>query len=455
MSVHAEMAAFVSERTGIELSRGGIDRTLQSVSLRRQKELGLTARAYLTLLASERSSELERLVNAITVGYTWFFRDPGQFATLEALLGSELATGRKVRIWVPACSTGEDPYTVAFIAARSGRQVEILATDLNSNSVEHAQRGVYSAWSVRDVDPRFAGNFVRRSDGKFEVRPEIRERVTFAQHNLIERAPTPSDATGWDIVLCRNVLIYFEREVALGVLESLTRALSRDGYLVLGASEVVCEVPNGLNACYVANRLVFRRGERARASGNSELRMPARDWLMQPATQAHPARVVSALPTSASALSDSVPPPAQAAVPELERELSAGHQLLEAGDVAAARARYLAALERDSTRADAHMYVGVARYLCGEVERALHHLRAALFLDDGLWPAAFYLALCHENSGHPAEALQGFRHVVRLDSRDRAARLPLGSVFDAWREDLCELARRRCQAAGSAQRQVG
>src|SRR6187402_2229938 len=198
MSVHAETAALVSERTGIELSRGGIERTLHSVALRRQKELGLTPRAYLALLAAERSPELERVVNAITVGYTWFFRDPGQFATISALLASELGAGGKVRIWVPACSTGEDAYTLAFVAAHAGRQVEILATDLNSNSVEHARRGVYSAWSVRDVEPRFAGNFLRRSDGKLEVRPEIRARVTFAQHNLIERPPVPTDAQVWD-----------------------------------------------------------------------------------------------------------------------------------------------------------------------------------------------------------------------------------------------------------------
>jgi tetratricopeptide (TPR) repeat protein len=180
-----------------------------------------------------------------------------------------------------------------------------------------------------------------------------------------------------------------------------------------------------------------------------------RDWLMQPATRAHPARVLSVLPTSARTLEDSVPPPAQAAAPELESNLSAGHRLIEAGELASARACYLAALECDPTRADAHMYVGVARYLCGELELSLHHLRAALFLDDSLWPAAFYLALCHENSGHPAEALQGFQHVVRIDSRDRAASRPLGPVFDAWREDLCALARRRCHAASQEQRQVG
>src|SRR6187401_2263488 len=115
MSVHAEISALVSERTGIELSRGGIDRTLQSVALRRQKELGLTPRGYLALLAADRSPELERVVNSITVGYTWFFRDPGQFATIAALLGTELGSGGKVRICVPACSTGEDAYTLAFI----------------------------------------------------------------------------------------------------------------------------------------------------------------------------------------------------------------------------------------------------------------------------------------------------------------------------------------------------
>jgi tetratricopeptide (TPR) repeat protein len=131
---------------------------------------------------------------------------------------------------------------------------------------------------------------------------------------------------------------------------------------------------------------------------------------------------------------------------DLDAQLGTGHRLLEDGDVAAARVAYLAATKLDPTRADALMYAGVACYLCGELEPALRHLRAALFLDDTLWPAAFYLALCHENSGHPLEALQAFEQVVRIDERERTRR-PLGSVFDAWREDLCELARRRVRVA--------
>jgi chemotaxis methyl-accepting protein methylase len=453
MSVHTELATFVSQRTGIELTRGGIDRALQRLAARRQQELGLTPRGYLALLKAERSPELERVVNSITVGYTWFFRDPGQLASVESLLATAGADRGKVRIWIPGCSTGEEAYSVAFLAAQAGKAVEILATDLNSLSIEHARRGVYGRFSVRDVDPRFVGSFSRRRDGSHEVRPEFRECVTFARHNLVERAPVPSDASGWDIVLCRNVLIYFERDVALGVLQSLTGALAAGGHLVLGASEVVCEVPNGLTACYVANRLAFRRGDALPPNDHGESGTWARDWLLQPATPAEPARVVSVFPAGA-ALAESVPP-ASSPPSDVERALGAGHRSIETGDVAAARTAYLEALRLDPVRADAHMYAGIAQYLCGEVEPSLHHLRAALFLDDGLWPAAFYLALCHENSGHPAEALQAFEQVVRLDARDREARRPLGSVFDAWREDLCELARKRVQAANASHQRAG
>jgi len=454
MSVQVELAAFVSERTGIELTRGGIDRALQSLALRRQKELGLTPRHYLALLKAERSAELERVVNSITVGYTWFFRDPGQLASVESLLGGAGAQGGKLRIWIPACSTGEEAYSVALLAAHAGKQVEILATDLNSQSVEQARRGVYGRWSLRDIDPRFVDRFSRRRDGSFELCREVRERVTFAQHNLVQRPPVPSDAATWDIVLCRNVLIYFERDVARGVLQSLTRALAPGGHLVLGASEVVCEVPDGLTACYVANRLVFRRGDGVQPSAAAESGTWTRDWLLEPALPAHPPRVVSVFPASGAVLAESVPPPSPAPS-DVERALAQGHHMIETGDVAAARTAYLEALRLDPVRADAHMYSGVAHYLCGEVEPALHRLRAALFLDDGLWPAAFYLALCHENSGHPAEALQAFQQVVRLDARERESRRPLGSVFDAWREDLCELARKRVNAANAAHRRTG
>jgi chemotaxis protein methyltransferase CheR len=454
MSAGRELSTFVSARTGIELTRGGIDRALDAYAARRQSELGLARSAYLALLASDRgAAELERLVNSITVGYTWFFRDPGQFAAIETLLLGELEQQSKPRIWVPGCSTGEDAYSLALIADRNERDVEILATDLNTRSIEHARRGIYGAWSVRDLDARFLSHLKRRRDKTFELDARFRERVTFARHNLIERPPLPSDAGGWDIVLCRNVLIYFEREVALQVLELLTRALAPGGYLVLGASEVVCEVPAGLQACYVAGRLAFRQNDAPASSAGRRSEPEPRDRLLAAVPPSHTPLVVSALPAAGAALRESAPPPPASS--ELERELATGHRLLETGDVAGARVAYLAALGRDPTRSDTRLYAGVARYLCGEIELALHDLRAALFLDESLWPAAFYLALCHENSGHPTEALQAYEHVLKIHDRQRGAHPALGSVFDAWREDLCAVARRRVQAASSEARRAG
>jgi chemotaxis methyl-accepting protein methylase len=444
MKPEHEIAEFVAARTGMELKRGGIDRALHSAVLRRQKELRLAPRAYLMLLQTESSGELERLVNSITVGYTWFFRDPGQLATVEALIAA--APRGRVRVWIPGCSTGEDAYSVSLIAGATGRDVEILATDVNSRSLEHARRAIYGAWSVRELDARFATQLKRRPDG-LEVAPDVRQRVSLARHNLIERPPVTSDGAGWDVILCRNVLIYFDRDVALRVLDTLARSLAPGGHLVLGASEVVCEVPRDLDACYVAGRLVLRRRDPEHAL--AAVPPLQRDWLVPPPRADHSARLLSVFPVPATRISDTVPKSVPAPS-DAERALAAGHQLIESGDAAGAVIAYADAIRADRTRADAHMYAGVARYLAGDVELAMHDLRAALFLDDTLWPAALYLGLCHENSGHPAEALLAFEHVVRIDDRGGTARRSFEALFDTWREDLCALARQRVRGARGA-----
>jgi chemotaxis protein methyltransferase CheR len=458
MNAARDLGSFVSARTGIELTRGGVDRALAAYAVRREHELGVTREAYLAHLGSESgNAELERLVNSITVGYTWFFRDPGQLAAIEALVAGELARPGRVRLWVPGCSTGEDAYSLAFIADHVGREVEILATDLNTQSLEQARRGIYGAWTVRDLDPRFGAHFTRR-DKRFEVSSRVRESVTFARHNLVDRPPVPRDAGSWHIVLCRNVLIYFEREVALRVLETLARALAPGGYLVLGASEVVCEVPSGLQAAYVAGRLVFRRIEPTPSASAGTTGTFARDWFDASPTPAPASGLVAAFPATGDVLRALTPPalePPLLETSDIERDLATGHRRIESGDVVGARSAYLDALRRDPTRADVHLYAGVARYLCGELEPAAHELRAALFLDDGLWPAAFYLALCHENGGHPAEALQAYEHVLRVHDRRPASHETSDTVFDAWRDDLSAVARRRVQAATAEARRAG
>jgi Flp pilus assembly protein TadD len=122
-----------------------------------------------------------------------------------------------------------------------------------------------------------------------------------------------------------------------------------------------------------------------------------------------------------------------------------GHEALDRSELSLAITEYELAVDQDSTHAEPHMYLGIALYLNGSIESALHELRAAAFLDAALWPASFYLAVCHEALGQLQEATREYRHVVRMAARGSQTKLP--RRHSAWHRDLLELAKTR---AGNA-----
>jgi tetratricopeptide (TPR) repeat protein len=211
------------------------------------------------------------------------------------------------------------------------------------------------------------------------------------------------------------------------------------GYLILGASEVVFEVPPQLDATYISGRLALRR------VGENGARHPSRPPL--PSLVPHAPRErwhapLPALPRAAASITERPPPPATAPL-SADALLARGHELLDRTELAAAVIEYELAVDQDATRAEPHMYLGIAHYLDGRIEPALHELRAAAFLDPELWPAAFYLAVCHEALGQLEEAAREYRHVVRIASRAHGAALP--RRHSAWHRDLLELARKRAR----------
>ena len=129
----------------------------------------------------------------------------------------------------------------------------------------------------------------------------------------------------------------------------------------------------------------------------------------------------------------------------VEGLMARGHDLLDRSELSCAITEYELAVDLDATQAEPHMYLGIALYLNGSIDAALHELRAAAFLDAELWPAAFYLAVCHEALGQLTEATREYRHVVRVASRARVADLP--RRHSAWHRDLLELARTRAGTA--------
>lgn len=434
MSARRGLDQLLEAYTGIEVARGGIDASVDTFLARRLPELGLASLdEYLPRLTAQ-GAELETLLNAITVTHTWFMRDPGQLAIISELLQSRAPTAAPLRVWIPGCATGEDPYSIAILAEQAGRAVEVLGTDINSAALLRAAAGRYGSWAVRDIVD-VERYFERGERASFRIYDRLKRQVRFSRHNLLEAAP----GAGFDVVLCRNVLIYISRERARGVVERLAESVTPGGYLLLGASEVVFEVPPQLDATYVAGRLALRRlPERAAAPAHHHSSLvphaPLKAWHAP----------LPALPRAAATIAEHPPAPVQAPL-SAEALMTRGHEALDRSELTLAITEYELAVDRDTTSAEPHLYLGIALYLNGSIETALHELRAAAFLDPALWPASFYLAVCHEALGQLEEATREYRHVVRVAAR--GAHTPLPKRHSAWHRELLELAKKRADSA--------
>ncbi|MDP2486467.1 CheR family methyltransferase [Pseudoalteromonas marina] len=200
-------------------------------------------KAYLTYLDTHKDQEFDAFINAITTNLTSFFREVHHFEFIKSELIPNLIKTNKdtkrVRIWSAGCSTGEEPYSLAMTlnnAFPSNWDVKILATDLDSNVLEKAQKGVYTAANVNGLDATHLKRwFLKSKDGEhYKVKDTLRERISFKRLNLLQDWPMKGP---FDLILCRNVVIYFDKETKDHLFKRYANILSDHGYLFLGHSE--------------------------------------------------------------------------------------------------------------------------------------------------------------------------------------------------------------------------
>jgi chemotaxis protein methyltransferase CheR len=210
---------------------------------RRLRETGHTdVGAYLDSLGRADSSEWQSFVNALTTNLTSFFREGYHFPVLAEHLRRLVATRGKASIWCAAASTGEEPYSLAITAIETlGARppVKIFASDIDTDVLAKARRAVYAMNSVESLEPdRLKRHFMRGTGGNsgmVRVRPEVSSLVEFGQVNLAAE-PWPFREP-FDVVFCRNVMIYFDTPTKAAVLERIHRALRPEGLLFVGHSE--------------------------------------------------------------------------------------------------------------------------------------------------------------------------------------------------------------------------
>lgn len=376
------------------------------------------------LRAPDRArEEATHLAARLTVGETSFFREQGHFeALMEHVVPARL--GRRVddapiRVLSIGCSSGEEPYSVA-IAARaalgaSAGRVLIQAIDANPTAIERARRGRYSPWALRSTTPELRERWFRRAQGAYELVTEIRESVLFEVRNLLD-----DDAAFWqlasaDVILCRNVLIYFSERQIEAAIARFSDVLDEGGVLFLGHSEMIRDLSGSFETLQSHGTFYHRR---TRAAART-----------RPAASAAADRHAEA---------DSNRNPLLAASPQM---------FGSAGGSPIHRDRTLAdatALFRQEKFADALALIDAVGADAGTERVTLELLRASILANLGSFAgveaacgrvleqdprcaAAYYLiGLCHEHRGHVEEAALHHRRAVEVDPAFSMSHLRLG-----------------------------
>ncbi len=198
-------------------------------------------------------AEIKELINALTTNHTYFMREPEHFKYLSEVILPYLEKNvkeRDFRIWSSACSTGEEPYTIAMIIAdyfenrKSGWDTKILATDISHKALEIAKRGIYDADEVEKLPLKWKLNYFKKiENGQYEVIKKIKDEVIFAPYNLMqENMPFKKK---FHLIFCRNVMIYFEKNTKDALIKRFFNHTENGGYLIIGLSESIDKNESG------------------------------------------------------------------------------------------------------------------------------------------------------------------------------------------------------------------
>jgi len=409
------LAPLVRARTGLAIADDMLGRAIRQRLRERQEG---DAEAYMARILDDEG-EFADLLDLLVIPETWFFRDPQAIAHAARFAQERHArSGAPVRLLSLPCSTGEEPYTLAMALFDTGlpaQAFQVTAVDINEPSLERARRGLYGRNSFRARDLGFRDRYFDAEGDRQRLAERVRNQVRFRQGNILQLGSL-RDGAPFDVVLCRNLLIYFDDQTQGRALSHLAALMHDDGLLCVGSSEMVSAMRHGFASLGVAHASALVKRQAAVAD-------PARPHPPAAAPRRKAAvRTPPAPPLPARLRARSTPAPAPVTpVARSAQPLEEAQRLADAGRGAEAEALLRDLLEADRSQAGAYFLLALilpdAR--AAEAERAL---RQALYLEPGHYPALCRLALICERAGRLDEA-------GRL--RERAARIQTRAGDDA------------------------
>jgi len=242
------------------------DTTLTRRLGRRLRATGAETYADYTRVLDQDPAEYQRLFEDLTINVTSFFRDQVAFKALkEAVLPTLINRGinrwKCLRIWSAGCATGEESYSIAMLLLEhlgehiSRWNVTILASDIDAKVLQRAREGVFA--EVQGIRPAWRDRYLTAEGDSFSVRPALRRLVTFQRHNLVSDPPY----FDLDLVVCRNVLIYFKPPLQMRVLKGFHQGLKEGGFLLLGKSEVPLGQKETFFHCLDSKARLYQKGK--------------------------------------------------------------------------------------------------------------------------------------------------------------------------------------------------
>jgi chemotaxis protein methyltransferase CheR len=226
---------------------------------------------YYVYLRSEIKGEVEQLINAFTVNETYFYREDHQLECLSKDLLRERtlvkSPGETIRIWSAPCSTGEEPYSIAIWLLENWPEadaysIEIVGSDIDTRVLEAASEGIFGKRALMRLSPHLIGRYFRTLDNEhWHILDDLRLSVRFSRVNLIETKDTRLEGK-FDVIFCRNVLIYFDDESRRVAAENLYDCLLPGGYICLGHTESMSRISPLFEVCRFADAIVYRRPAR-------------------------------------------------------------------------------------------------------------------------------------------------------------------------------------------------
>lgn len=434
---------------------------------RRARAGALSEEAYLARLAAGASVEERRaLARELTIGETFFFRDAGQLAALAALAHDRRSgPARPLRVLSAGCATGEEPYSIAMVLSDvlPPRGFSVRAVDVDAAALERARRGRYSEWSLRETPDHARSRFFRRDADAYVLDPALRALVSFEERNLAADDVELWPAGAYDVVFCRNVLMYFTPDHARAVVARAHRAIALDGHLFVGHAETLRGLSPAFRLCHSHGAFYYRRAAAA-SSAETEAAQPA-EW---PAAVAETALRIESLVRESPARSPETARGALAALVDGERFtealalLDGGGSETDGGDVRLLRASLLAQagrfeeaeracralIEDDALAAGAYYLLALCSVGAGDGDAALRHDRTAAHLDPSFAMPRLHLGLLARRRGDREAAARALAEAALLLHGEDAERLRLfGGGFG--REALLGLCRAELAACGS------